>query len=165
MKMKQIALKAIEVVQSRLDFLAGTWVASYDDEVLGLFLMTDDELKRGKQYEENGWSMFPGFMVGENSNGLFEVRKSCEFYFSNRTVGGYAFSVSPGASFTVAKHFHEIKDSSGQEVKYHVDLGFILGIRQEETWRELEIRLSELVEYGSKVWENIKGFKEDMGLK
>lgn len=43
----------------------GTWMASFDESILGIFYLNESEQQRVKQYQEKGWPLFPGFMVGE----------------------------------------------------------------------------------------------------
>jgi len=67
----------------------------------------------------------------------------------------FAFCVKPGASFTVVDHFQEIRDSSGMEFKYQVDLSFVLGIHHEEDWESVKTRLVELLDHSLNVWRKV----------
>ena len=138
----------------------GRWVASYDKSTLGVFYLDQDELKRVTKYQNNGWPPFPGFFISEKnrpsgSTVAVSIGGTCNIFSSNRTSNMFAFCVKPGASFTVIDHFQEIKDVSGQEFKYKVDLAFIIGIAQEESWESIEKRLLELFEHSLNVWRNI----------
>jgi hypothetical protein len=140
---------------------AGTWMASFDESILGIFYLNESEQQRVKQYQERGWHPFPGFMVGEGKKPAgapvaMKMGESCNFLSSNHTSNLFAFEISPGSSFTVADHFHEIRDSSGQEFKYHVALAFVLGISQGEQWPDVERRLSELLNYSMGVWRKLR---------
>ena len=57
-----------------------------------------------------------------------------------------------GSSFTVIDHFHELRDSSGQEFKYRIDLAFFLGILPNEQWENFETRLLELLQHTLNIW-------------
>ena len=136
----------------------GTWMAAYDKTALGIFFLNESSMQRVIEYQKKGWQGFPGFLIGEDqkpadSPVAIKVSGSCNLFSSNRTSNIVAFCVSPGASFTVVDHFQEIRDSSGEEFKYHVDLAFVLGIRQEEDWLSVKSRLSELLNHSIKVWQ------------
>ena len=64
----------------------------------------------------------------------------------------FAFCVKPGASFTVVDHFQEIRDVSGKEFKYKVDLAFVIGISNGETWESVKKKLEELLKHSINVW-------------
>ncbi len=136
----------------------GTWMAVYDKTALGIFFLNKSSMQRVIEYQKKGWQPFPGFLIGEDqkpadSPVAIKVSGSCNLFSSNRTSNMFAFCVSPGASFTVVDHFQEIRDSSGQEFRYHVDLAFVLGIRQEEDWLSVQSRLSELLNHAIRVWQ------------
>jgi hypothetical protein len=139
----------------------GTWVASYDESMLGIFFLDEAEQQRVKQYQNRGWHPFPGLMVSEaqkppEARVAMKVGGSCNFFASNHTSNLFAFEVSPGSSFTVVDHFHEIRDSLGQEFKYHVALAFVLGIHQGEQWPDVQRRLSELLNHSMSVWRRLR---------
>jgi len=139
----------------------GTWMASFDESILGIFHLNKSEQQRVKQYQEKGWPPFPGFMVSERKRPAgaqvaMKMGGSCNFLSSNHTSNLFAFEVSPGSSFTVADHFHEIRDASGQEFKFHVALAFVLGVSEGEQWPDVERRLSELLNYSMGVWRELR---------
>jgi hypothetical protein len=138
----------------------GKWIASYDNSTLGVFYLDNKALQRVAEYKNKGWPPFPGFLISDDkrpsgSPVAVAISGSCNFFSSNRTSNMFAFSVKPGASFTVVDHFQEIRDVSGQEFKYAVDLAFVIGIIQEESWDDVEKRLHQLLEHSLKVWRNI----------
>ena len=138
----------------------GRWIASYDNSTLGVFYLDNKELKRVTEYQNNGWPPFPGFLISDENRPsgspvAVAISGSCNFFSSNRTSNMFAFCVKPGASFTVVDHFQEIKDVSGQEFKYKVDLAFIIAIAHEESWENIEKRLLELINHSLDVWRNI----------
>ena len=139
----------------------GSWVASYEGSTLGVFFLTRAELQRATEYQNRGWQTFPGFIISEDQKPAkapvaVAIGGSCNFFASNHTTNMFAFSVKPGASFTVVDHFHEIKDSSsGEEFKYHVDLAFILGIDQGEQRDRVKLRLHELLKHTMGVWKTL----------
>ena len=138
----------------------GTWMAIYDKTIIGIFFLNKSSMKRVVENLNKGWQGFPGFLIAEdqrqpNSPVAIKVDGSCNLFSSNRTSNMFAFCVSPGASFTVVDHFHEIKDSSGQEFRYHVDVAFVLGIKQGEDWPGVQSRLSELLNHTISVWQKI----------
>jgi hypothetical protein len=138
----------------------GRWMASYDDSTLGIFYIDRNELKRVSEYHNNGWPPFPGFLISDKNRSsdtpvAVTISGTCNIFSSNRTSNMFAFCVKPGATFTVVDHFQEIKDVSGQEFKYKVDLAFIIGIAQEEPWESIKRRLVELLEHSLEVWRNI----------
>ena len=139
----------------------GTWTASFDESILGLFYLNESERLTIKQNQKRGWPPFPGFMVGEGKKpaGAAVAMKmvgSCNFLSSNHTSNLIAFEVSPGSSFTVAEHFHEIRDASGEEFRFHVALAFVLGVSEGEDWPDVERRLSELLNYSMSVWRKLR---------
>lgn len=139
----------------------GAWMVSYTESMLGIFHLDEAEQQRVKQYQSKGWPPFPGFMVSEdqkpaNARVAMGGIGSCNFFSSNHTINLFAFEVSPGSSFTVVDHFHEIRGSSGEEFKYHVPLAFVLGIHQGEQWPDVERRLSELLSYSVSVWRKLR---------
>ncbi len=137
----------------------GRWIASYDNSTLGIFYLDNEALKRVTKYQNKGWPPFPGFLISDDkrpsgSPVAVAISGSCNFFSSNRTSNIIAFCVKPGASFTVVDHFQEIRDVSGQEFKYKVDLAFVIGISNEESWESVEKRLKELLEHSLNVWRN-----------
>lgn len=172
--MKKIASDAIKLVE---DFFArlsneekaalppvlktiGKWMATYDNSTLGIFFLNNPSLKRVVEYQNKGWHPFPGFLISEdqkpaNSPVAIAISGSCNFFSSNRTSNMFAFCVRSGASFTVVDHFQEIRDSSGQEFRYQVDLAFVLGILPGEDWPSVESRLTELLNHSLNIWRKI----------
>ncbi len=139
---------------------AGKWMAMYDESMLGIFCLDESEQQRVMQYREEGWHLFPGFMVSEgkrpnNTQIAMSVLGSCNFFSSNHTSNLIAFEVGPSSSLTVVDHFHEIKDSSGREHKYRIALAFVLGISQGEQWPDVKRRLSELLNHSMEVWRKL----------
>lgn len=140
---------------------AGGWMASYNDSTLGIFYLDRNELKRVSEYQSNGWPPFPGFLISDKNCSsdtpvAMAIGGICNIFSSNRTSNMFAFCVKPGATFTVVDHFQEIKDISGKEFKYKVDLAFIIGVTKEEPWESIKKRLEKLFEHSLKVWRNIK---------
>lgn len=173
-EMKTIASNAIKFVEQFFSSLPseertclppvlrspGRWMASYDKTALGIFFLSESSIKRVAEYQNKGWHPFPGFLVGEDqkparSPVAIKAGGSCNLFSSNRTSNMFAFCVTPGASFTVVDHFQEIRDSSGQEFRYQVDLAFVLGIEREEDWSTAKYRLSELLQHTLAVWRRI----------
>ena len=137
----------------------GRWLAAYENSFLGIFYIDNEEIKRAIQYQNDGWPIFPGFLVSEDKLQLgfpiaVTVSGSCNYFSSNRTSNMISFCVKPNASFTVVDHFQEIKDVSGKEFKYKVDLAFVIGISNGESWKSVEKRLKELLEHTLNVWRN-----------
>jgi hypothetical protein len=138
---------------------SGRWLASCEDSILGIFYIDNEEFKRATQYQNDGWPIFPGFLISEDklppgSPVAVAISGSCNLFSSNRTSNMFAFCVKPSASFTVVDHFQEIRDVSGQEFKYKVDLAFVIGISNGETWESVKKRLEELLEHSVNVWRN-----------
>jgi hypothetical protein len=138
----------------------GRWIASYDNSTLGIFFLNEGALQRVTEYQNRGWPPFPGFLISddqrpEGSPVAITISGSCNFFSSNRTSNMFAFCVKPGASFTVVDHFQEIRDSSGMEFKYQVDLSFVLGIHHEEDWESVKTRLVELLDHSLNVWRKV----------
>jgi hypothetical protein len=139
----------------------GTWMAQYDEASIGFFFLTMDELKRATKNQNKGFPAFPGFIISDDKRpaGIqvwVSVPGTCHFYSSNHTKNMYVFSVKPGDSFTVVDHFQEIRDSSGEEFKYRVDLAFVIGIYPGEEWPLVEKRLSELLDHTMGVWRKLQ---------
>lgn len=139
----------------------GTWFGNSDDYSLGIFFLTTDEFQRIKSNIEKGLPAFPGFFVSDSTKPAnvpiaIKASGSCNYFASNHTSNLIAFNISPEASFTVIDHFHEVKDSSGQEFKYQVDLAFFLGIMSGEQWDKFKPRLLELLDYSLKVWKSMQ---------
>ncbi len=157
---RDITVEEKELVQSVLKS-DGIWMASTDESILGVFYLNESEQQRVKEYQVKGWPPFPGFMVveGKKPTGAPVAMKmggTCNFLSSNHTSNLIAFEVSPGASFTVTDHFHEIRDASGKEFKFHVALAFVLGVSEGEQWPDVERRLSELLNYSMGVWRKFR---------
>jgi hypothetical protein len=139
----------------------GRWMANYTGSVLGIYFLSKEELKRVIEHQNKGLSPFPGFLISEelkppNDASAILMGGTDNYFASNRTVNMWAFTVKPGASFTVVDHFHEIKDSStGQEFKFRVDLAFVFGLHKEEQWADLEQRLVELLSHTVEVWKKL----------
>ena len=132
----------------------GRWTATYDNTTLGIFFLNKSAIKRVTEYQNNGWQAFPGFLINEKQKPpgapvAIMIGGSCNYFSSNHTSNIFAFCVQPGASFTVIDHFHEIRDSSGKEFKYRVDLAYVLGIHEGEQWLSVETRLHELLNHRS----------------
>lgn len=139
----------------------GRWTANFTGFVLGIFFLSKRELQRVVSNQNKGVPPFPGFLISEDLKPLGEATAilmggSLNYFASNRTVNLWAFTVKPGASFTVVDHFHEVKDlSTGQEFQFRVDLAFVLGLHQKEQWSDVKPRLSELLSYTMKAWKKI----------
>lgn len=172
--MKQLASHAINLVSNffsrckgQVDVVLppvlrkpGKWVAFYDDSTLGVFYLTNKEIKRVTKYQNNGWPPFPGFFISDKrrpkpSRVAIAISGECNLFSSNRTKNMFSFSVSPGASFTVVDHYQEIKDISGKEFKYKVDLAFVLGIIAGESLENVEKRILELLNHSMNAWRNM----------
>ncbi len=168
---QDIASKAIDYVKGFFDTFEveekesfpsilnkpGSWMAQYDDGMIGIFFLTKSELKRATQYQNRGYPAFPGFIVSKDKRPsdapvAISISGSCNYFSSNHTTNMYSFVVEAGASFTVVDHFQEIKDTSGEEFKYHVDLAFVIGFQQNEGWEKVKKRLSKLLNYTIEVW-------------
>jgi len=139
----------------------GGWMASYDDATIGIFYLNNDTMKRVAEYQQKGWPPFPGFIVSEgkkpdNYPVAISTSGTCNVFMSNRTNNMIAFSVKSASSFMVVDHFHEIKDSSGEEFRYKVDLAFVIGIHDNEEWNSVEARLLELLNYSLRFWSRIR---------
>jgi len=135
----------------------GNWMASYDNHTLGIFFLDSESLKRVTAFQNKGWPPFPGFLISHatrppGSPVAIEISGSCNVFSSIRAENMFSFSVKPGASFVVVDHFQEIKDSSGQEFKYKVDLAFVLGIIEDESWEKIQVRLGDLLRHSLDAW-------------
>jgi hypothetical protein len=138
----------------------GIWVAYYDDYSIGIFFLPKEEQQRIKNNVELGLPAFPSFFVSnqnkpENIPIGIEAVGTCNYFASNHSSNLIAFVIYPGASFTVVDHFHEIKDKSGNEFKYRVDLAFLLGTLPDEQWDKFKLRLLELLHSSMDVWNSI----------
>jgi len=172
---KNIATKSVEFVKSFFANLpseeksilppifqtAGSWLGNFDDFMIGIFYLTNEEMQRAVKNMNHGISAFPGFYVSEpnrpeNIPVAIKMEGSCNYFASCHTSNIIAFSVCQGSSFTVIDHFHEIKDSSGQEFKYRVDLVFFLGILPNEQWQPFEKRLSDLLQHSLNTWRGMR---------
>ena len=172
---KNIANKSVEFVKSFFANLpskersilpsifknAGSWVGNFDDFTIGIFYLTHEEMQRAVKNMNQGIHAFPGFYVSEPNRKekmpvAIKMAGSCNYFASCHTENIIAFSVCQGSSFTVIDHFHEIKDSSGQEFKYRVDLVFFLGILPNEEWQHFEKRLSELLLHSLNTWRGMR---------
>lgn len=173
---KDMVLKAMEFVEQFFHELAeedkkilppilkspGRWVANSSGSTLGLFFVSQDERRRAAQYWNKGLAAFPGFMISEDQRAstmpaAFGVSGKCLYYSSNNTAYNYAFSVTSGSTSTVVNHFHKVREpSSGEELQYHVDVAFVLGIVEGENWNEIEPKLSELLDHTLDVWRKLQ---------
>ncbi|MBW2063375.1 MAG: hypothetical protein JRJ03_00440 [Deltaproteobacteria bacterium] len=140
----------------------GDWMAAYDVSVLAIFFLGKATRRKVFENRREGWPPFPGLLVGSdrrprNAPVAIEVGGTCNYFVSNHTANMFAFSVQPGASFTIVDHFHEVRDSStGKMFKYQVDIGFVLGISPEENWPDVEPRLKDLLRHTMDVWAKIQ---------
>lgn len=170
-----IKQKALECVKRFFEYLGdqnktklpavitsdGNWICGYDGLVLAVFRVDTEEEQRVDEYIRKGWHPFPGFITSEDQRSAerlpaaFSAGGKCGFYLSNQSAGSFAFSVSPGSSFTVVDHRHEVPGPSGEPVSYTVALAFILGVQPDETWEEMEARLTELLEHTLNVWKTL----------
>ncbi|NLD35355.1 MAG: hypothetical protein GX654_00625 [Desulfatiglans sp.] len=140
---------------------AGSWVGNFDDFTIGIFYLTHEEIQRAVKNMNQGIHAFPGFYVSEPNRKekmpvAIKMAGSCNYFASCHTENIIAFSVCQGSSFTVIDHFHEIKDSSGQEFKYRVDLVFFLGLLPNEEWQQFKKRLSELLLHSLNTWRGMR---------
>jgi hypothetical protein len=140
---------------------AGSWLGNFDDFTIGIFFLTHEEMQRAVKNMDQRIPAFPGFYVSEPNRKektpvAIKMEGSCNYFASCHTSNIIAFSVCQGSSFTVLDHFHEIKDSSGQEFKYRIDLVFFLGILVNEEWQHFEKRLSELLLHSLNTWRGMR---------
>jgi hypothetical protein len=172
---KDIASKSIEVVKHFFSTLpddekeilpsvlkiGGIWFGNFDDYSIGIFYLSNDELQRVKGNINKGLPAFPGFFVSDQNRPAktpvaIKAVGLCNYFASNHTSNLIAFDICPGASFIVVDHFHELKDSSGQEFKYRIDLALFLGTLPDEQWDEFKPRLLELLHYSLNVWRSVR---------
>jgi hypothetical protein len=141
-----------EVLQS-----TGIWMAICSEQVLSIFFLNEKEQQRIDLCKHKGVHPFPGFMIGESERpsdqrASYSVTSPFRFYSSKRSSDTFAFTLSRGASCIVTDHVHEIADSSGKKSSYAVDLVFMLGRDEYDSWAELEPRLASLLDYCLEVW-------------
>jgi len=139
----------------------GVWFGNFDDYTIGIFYLTKDELQRVNNNINHGFPAFPGFFVSyankpEKVPIAIKAGGSCNYFASNHTSNMIAFDVCEQASFTVVDHFHELKDISGKEFKYRVDIAFFLGTVIDERWNNLQSRLLELLHHSLDVWRSMR---------
>lgn len=136
---------------------SGVWMAICADQVLGIFFLSEAEQQRINACREQGVHPFPGFMIGEGQRprdlrATYSVMSPFRFYSGKSSHDAFAFSLSGEGSCVVVGHRHEITDTSEKKVTYKVDLAFLLGHREVESWSEVEPRLNSLLEYILEVW-------------
>ena len=172
---RKIANKSVEFVKSffanlpdeekqilpRIFKTAGSWLGNFDDFTISIFYLTNEEMQRVVKNINQRIQGFPGFYISESNRKdkipvAIKMEGSCNYFASCHTENIIAFSVCPGSSFTVIDHFHEIKDSSGKEFKYRVDLAFLLGILPDEKWPQFEKRLAELLHHSLDTWRHLR---------
>ena len=171
---ENIAKKSIEFVEGFVASLStedesilppifskkSSWICLYDKFTIGIFKVLNDDIDKIKSNVDNKIQAFPGFYLSE-SNGeettkvAIKQEGSCNYFSSNHTSNNIAYSIGPGSSCTVVNHFHEIKDLSGQEYKYQVDLAFLFGFLPNENWQHFKKRLSELLNHSLEVWRSL----------
>ncbi len=139
----------------------GIWIAKYDESLLGIFRLDTPQQERVRQFDVDGWPPFPGLMVAKDQRPrgpqvAIAISGKCGYFSSNHTSNLVAFEVSPGASFTIEAHYHEINDVSGHHFEYPVALAFVLGLLQSETWPQIERRLRELLDHTMGVWRSLQ---------
>lgn len=168
---KQIATKAEQLVDgffqkmdgSDIDFLPpiikseGQWVTFFDKYKIAILMLDKDALQRISEYLKKGWHPFPGFLVSQEENGneqpaAIRMGGECGYFSSNKFSHTNAFWVEPGASFTVVNQYMEISP----DVKYSIDLGFVIGISPNEEWDSIEPRLTELLTHSLSIWRDTK---------
>jgi hypothetical protein len=135
----------------------GVWMAIGTHEVLVFFFLNEAEQLRVNDFKNKGIHPFPGFVIGEGERpsgerAVYNVTSPFRFYSGKKSCGGFAFSVTPMASFVVENHTHELKGLSDAMGPYRVDLAFGLGYGKQETWPKFEKRLSPLLTYARDVW-------------
>lgn len=139
----------------------GRWVANYTGYVMGIFFLSEEKFKEVVENQNKGLPPFPGFLISEELKPATDatailISGACNYFDSNRTINMWAFTVKPGASFTVVNHYHEITDSStGRRFKFSVDLAFVLGLQKDEQWPDLKARLIELLSYTEENWKKL----------
>lgn len=140
---------------------AGSWLGNFDKFTIGIFYLTNEEKQRVLTNIDRQIPAFPGFYVSEPNRKddlpvAIKMEGDCNYFASCHTENIIAFSVCQGASFIVIDHFHEIKDSSGQEFKYPVHLAFLLGLLPKEEWKRFKNRLSELLQHSLSTWRRMQ---------
>ena len=172
---KEIANKSIEFVKDFFSKLSDTekatfppvlkenriWFANYDDLLIGIFYITEEQQREIKNNLNHGLPAFPGLFISNNSNirnlpVVIKAKGSCNYFESNITTNIIAFDIFPEASLTIQDHLHIIKETSSQEIKYKVDLAFLLGKEKNEKWKKFEIRLLELLQFNLYVWKKMQ---------
>ncbi len=168
---QDIILEALRLLVSFLDGLNKTdqdllpsiiksehyWVGMFDNDVLAMFCINEEAEKRIKEYEKKYWHPFPGFLVKADQTGTgqptaIKIGGACNYFSSNSFSHINAFGVEPGASFTVVDQYMEI----GPEVKYSIDLAFVLGISQYEDWEGIQTRFLDLLNHSLSIWRGTK---------
>lgn len=132
--------------------LNGVWFPNYSNNVLGFFYLLEGEQHRIQEYLNRNWPPFPGFIIDDDQKKqslrvAIRVDGACNSFISIQTKNLIAFHVGSKASFIVENHSHEIKDSSGIELKYRIDFALIFGLQKQEKWSSLKLRLSNLLNH------------------
>jgi hypothetical protein len=124
----------------------GHWVVVHNKLILAIFYLTPDQFKRVVECEKKDINPFAGlFSLDESQKPVaIHVSGSNNVFASNTVTNMYSFGITPGGSIIILDHIQIGKDQDGKNIEYKVDLSFVLGLRENETWDAIATRLLQL---------------------
>lgn len=119
--------------------------------LVGLFYLTLEQGRRATTAQARGLGPFPSLLTTDPSQEVAIDVKGPNFFFGGNRAEGLVLRIGPPASMTIWRHVQIFKHN-GKRIAYPVDLGFVLGLRQDEQFETVRPRLLSLLRHTIKVW-------------
>jgi hypothetical protein len=147
-------LSAVPDIRKRIEFPVS------GPRLVGFFYLTLEQGQRATTAQSRGLGPFPSLLTTDPSQQVAIDVKAPNFFFGGNRAEGLVLRVGSTASITIWRHVQIFK-YNGKRISYPVDLGFVLGLRPEETFATVRPRLLSLLRHTVRVWRGMDWDTED----
>lgn len=133
----------------------GVWVGvAVGEAVCGSVFFGRRERELANVLKANTGNILPGFIAPPGAQALLALGGGTSVAAKNRTEGGFALAIAPGASVVVVGHQHSVAIGGGHyEAEYTVPLAFLLGAAAGDDANTLSARQAALFQDAQRFWE------------
>jgi hypothetical protein len=135
------------------------WVSFGNENLLSLFFVTEDDLKRIQSYQSQKYEPFPGLFATDSSlPAAFGFKQSRFGLVSGCSVtNSISFSIGKDSTFVVVDHTQSIDTKELGSISYRIPLGYFISFGDEITPDNAYENLEELIAYSVKAWRESHG--------
>ncbi|EIU7615201.1 hypothetical protein L3I75_004360 [Vibrio vulnificus] len=122
--------------------------------LMGVFLLNEDEYARVKRFESNGYLPFPAlYTTHMNRSVAFKVEKGRNVYLKSNTVeNAISLSIGPDSTIVLQDHVQKVNTSELGSIEYKINLAFLISFGDEiDDFNSYEY-LEDLIAYTIKSW-------------